>query len=261
MSRVPGSPAADPLVDALYLLMRTGELSPGQRVDQRAVSERLEVSRTPLREALRALAADGVLVRAPNQGYAVAKLSAGDLLQYYALRTFLESELLRSIVWPEKQQLQELYDANQACQEAVGSGSVDHIVSADRTFHFIMFSWSTLNMFKAEMERMWRVSDPYLGLHQSNAKRRRRVTSDHQAMIEAIEAHDAERLISLMDAHRSASCQGRPSHRTRATGLPRRAQPPDDLRDGPGALPLGMTDYPASIHVLPVTDSGRTVME
>ncbi len=44
----------DPLVDALYELIRTGELSPGQRVDQRAVSERLNVSRTPLREALRA---------------------------------------------------------------------------------------------------------------------------------------------------------------------------------------------------------------
>ena len=71
----------DPLIDALYLLIRTGELSPGQRVDQRAISERLEVSRTPLREALRAMAADGVLTRTPNQGYAVAKLSAADLLQ------------------------------------------------------------------------------------------------------------------------------------------------------------------------------------
>ena len=70
----------DPLVDALYTLIRTGELSPGERVDQRVISERLEVSRTPLREALRALAADGILVRTPNAGYAVAKLSAGDVL-------------------------------------------------------------------------------------------------------------------------------------------------------------------------------------
>src|SRR5215216_6929363 len=98
----------DPLVDALYTLIRTGELSPGERVDQRVISERLEVSRTPLREALRALAADGILTRTPNSGYAVAKLSAGDLLQYYSLRAFIETELMRSIQWPDEQGLAEL---------------------------------------------------------------------------------------------------------------------------------------------------------
>lgn len=67
--------AMDPLVDALYALIRTRELSPGERVDQRAVSKRLDVSRTPLREALRALASDGILTRTPNAGYAVTKLS------------------------------------------------------------------------------------------------------------------------------------------------------------------------------------------
>ncbi|MFD5811259.1 GntR family transcriptional regulator [Rhodococcus sp. 14C212] len=199
--------AADPLVTSLYDLIRTGELSPGQRVDQRAVSERLDVSRTPLREALRALASDGVLVRTPNQGYAVAKLSAGDLLQYYALRTFLESEVLRSIAWPDEAQLQELRDANKRCHESAESGSIDNLVKANREFHFIMFSWSPLNILKAEIERVWRVSDPYRSLHLSNTERRRRVTEDHQKMIEAIEAKDAERLVSLMDAHRSTSRQ------------------------------------------------------
>src|SRR3712207_7029783 len=64
----------DPLVEALYRLIRIGELSPGQRVDQRVISERLGVSRTPLREALRALEVDGILTRTPNAGYAVAKV-------------------------------------------------------------------------------------------------------------------------------------------------------------------------------------------
>ena len=197
----------DPLVDALYLLIRTGELSPGQRVDQRAISERLEVSRTPLREALRALAADGVLVRTPNQGYAVAKLSAADLLQYYALRTFLESEILRSLEWPDEKQLDDLRAANRRCVEAAESGSIDALVSANGEFHLLMFSWSPLNILKAEVERIWRVSDPFRSLHLSNPERRRNVATDHQRMIDTIEAHDAERLVELMDAHRSTSRQ------------------------------------------------------
>jgi len=197
----------DPLVDALYLLIRTGELSPGQRVDQRAISERLEVSRTPLREALRALAADGVLVRTPNQGYAVAKLSAADLLQYYALRTFLESEILRSLQWPDEKQLDELRAANRRCEEAAESGSIDALVSANGEYHLLMFSWSPLSILKAEVERIWRVSDPFRSLHLSNPERRRNVAADHQRMIDAIEAHDAERLVELMDTHRSTSRQ------------------------------------------------------
>lgn len=195
----------DPLVDALYLLIRTGELSPGQRVDQRAVSELLNVSRTPLREALRSLASDGVLVRTPNQGYAVAKLSSTDLLQYYSLRTFLESVVLRTIVWPDEEQLDKLKVANEACASAAKAGSVDALVEANRTFHFIMFDWSPLNILRAEIGRVWRVSAPYRSLHLSNAERRQRVKSDHDLMIEAIEAHDVDKLVASMDKHRSAT--------------------------------------------------------
>lgn len=195
----------DPLVNALYQLIRVGELSPGQRVDQRAISERLNVSRTPLREALRALAADGVLVRTHNQGYGVAKLSAGDLLQYYSIRTFLETEVLRTIEWPSEEQLAELRQANEDCEKAAEDGSIEGIVEANRRFHFIMFSWSPLKIMINEIERVWRVSDPYRTLHLSSSESRKRVSADHAKMIDAIEEQDAPRLIKLMDAHRSAS--------------------------------------------------------
>jgi len=197
--------SVDPVADALYQLIRRGELSPGQRVDQRAVSERLNVSRTPLREALRALAADGVLVRTHNQGYEVAKLSAADLLQYYSIRTFLETEVLRTIEWPDEAQLADLVEANDECERATDEGSIDHLVDGNRRFHFLMFSWSPLNVMLGEIERVWRVSDPYRTLHLSNPERRKRVGVDHRKMIEAIQDRDMPRLIKLMDLHRSAS--------------------------------------------------------
>lgn len=195
----------DPLVDALYRLIRTGELSPGQRVDQRAVSERLNVSRTPLREALRALATDGVLVRTYNSGYDVAKLSAADLLQYYSIRAFLETEVLKSIEWPDDDQLAHLKQINQECEKAAEEGSIERLVDANRRFHFLMFSWSPLTVMVSEIQRVWRVSDPYRTLHLSNAERRKRVSSDHLKMIEAVEQKDVARLIKLMDSHRTAS--------------------------------------------------------
>jgi len=195
----------DPLVDALYTLIRTGELSPGERVDQRVISERLEVSRTPLREALRALAADGILLRTPNAGYAVAKLGAGDLLQYYSMRAFLETEVLRAISWPGPEGLDELRRANDHCRAAVETRSVESLVAANRALHFIMFSWSRLTILVQEIDRVWRVSDPYRALHLSNGDRRRNVAHDHDAMIAAVERNDVPALVSLMDDHRATS--------------------------------------------------------
>ncbi|XVQ14990.1 GntR family transcriptional regulator [Spirillospora sp. CA-255316] len=197
--------STDPLIDALYELIRNGELSPGQRVDQRMVADRLDVSRTPLREALRALAAHGILTRTPNQGYAVVKLSAADLLQYYSLRTFLETEVLRSIEWPDHAHLDEMRELNDECRRAVADGSADKAFVANYRFHFLMYSWSPQRVLKAEIERVWRVTDPYRRIHGSSADTRQRMIEDHDRMIEAIERRDGEQLIILMDSHRGAT--------------------------------------------------------
>jgi len=195
----------DPLINGLYRLIRTGELSPGQRVDQRLISERLEVSRTPLREALRALHADGILARTPNAGYVVAKLSASDLLQYYSMRAFLEDQVLNALEWPSDEGLEQLRRANEDCRTAAAAGALEDLMTANMAFHFTMFGWSSLKIMVKEIERIWRVSDPYRALHLSNPERRSRVAIDHDRMIEAVEARDAGRLIELQDAHRATS--------------------------------------------------------
>ena len=195
----------DPLVDAMYTLIRTGELSPGERVDQQAISERLGVSRTPLREALRALATDGSLTRIPNAGYAVAKLSAVDLLQYYSIRTFLETEVMRTIVWPGADSLNELRSLNDDCRVAIESGNVEEFIAANRAFHFTVFRWSPLSVLVKEIDRVWRVTDLYRAFQLSNDERRGRVADDHDAMIRAIAKRDTDLLLRLMDEHRAAS--------------------------------------------------------
>jgi DNA-binding GntR family transcriptional regulator len=195
----------DPLVDALYRLIRTGELSPGQRVDQRVISERLKVSRTPLREALRALAVDGILIRTPNAGYAVAKISATELLQYYSIRAFLEDQVLRALTWPSENQLNDLRRCNEECRAAAEAGALEDLLAANMKFHFTIFGWSTLTVMAKEIERIWRVSDPYRALHLSNRDRRSNVAVDHDRMIEAVASQDAQLLVELQDAHRASS--------------------------------------------------------
>jgi DNA-binding GntR family transcriptional regulator len=193
----------DPLADKLLTLITTGELSPGQRVDQREVSELLEVSRTPLREALKALQADGILTHEPNRGYTVTKLGASDLLQYLSLRFFIEAELINSMEWPTPEQLAELKAANDWYSNAGERGDIGEMAQANRKFHFLIFSWSPSAILFREMRRIWRITDAYQMSLVTTAERRREVIKDHRAIVAAIESRDRKRLAKFTDAHRA----------------------------------------------------------
>ncbi|KAA9164380.1 GntR family transcriptional regulator [Amycolatopsis acidicola] len=198
----PTEPAqTDPLVDRLLALITDGELSPGQRVDQRAISERLNVSRTPLREALKALESEGILSHEPNRGYTVTKLTASDLLQYHSLRFHIEGELVASIEWPDEEQLKALKKANDWYRAAGDSAEIGQMARANREFHFLLMSWSPLNIMFNELKRIWRITDAYHTGAFSTPERRKRVVSEHDAIVRAIEARSRSRLIKHMTTH------------------------------------------------------------
>jgi DNA-binding GntR family transcriptional regulator len=82
------------VVDRVYAALRerivAGEIPPNERLHQEALAEELGVSRTPLREALARLAADGLVELAPNRGARVASVRAEDMEAAYEARLHLE---------------------------------------------------------------------------------------------------------------------------------------------------------------------------
>jgi DNA-binding GntR family transcriptional regulator len=69
------------IAQRLRTLIATDELKPGERLRERTLAERLDVSRTPLREALKELAGDGLVVVLPKRGAVVAKLSPAQIAE------------------------------------------------------------------------------------------------------------------------------------------------------------------------------------
>ncbi len=80
---------------ALRAAILEGELRPGQRVNQEDWAARAGVSAIPVREALNALAGEGLVTYRPRRGYVVTELALADLEEVYALRRLLETEALR----------------------------------------------------------------------------------------------------------------------------------------------------------------------
>jgi DNA-binding GntR family transcriptional regulator len=81
----------DELVTLIRDMIIAGELKPGAKVPEAELCARFGVSRTPLREALKVLAADGLLVLLPNRGAMVAKITPGEIEQLFPIMGMLEA--------------------------------------------------------------------------------------------------------------------------------------------------------------------------
>jgi DNA-binding GntR family transcriptional regulator len=189
-------------VQALRDMITRSQLFSGEQIRQDAVSERLGVSRSPLREALRILESEGLLRHVPNQGYFVARLSRSELRQIYLMRTLLETELLKTIRRPSPSERGEIRRLGRSIEEHARDANVAAIVAANRAFHLTIFALSDLDLVRGQVERLWNLSDPYRSTYLSLPENVRRIQVEHAAMIDAIERFDLTELVRLADEHR-----------------------------------------------------------
>ena len=78
-------------------MILSGDLAMGARIIETRIAEHLGQSRTPIREALRLLASDGLVVFEPNRGYEVVCYTPADVREIYSCRVLLESEAVRLV--------------------------------------------------------------------------------------------------------------------------------------------------------------------
>lgn len=120
-------------------LILTGELAPGDRLFEVRLSERLGISRPPLREALRILAAEHILEQVPRHGYRVVQLTDHDLEEIYGLRNALEEYAL-TLLLPKLQNtdLDGLTGVMAQMWRAAHADDEARVVAANRDFHLTL---------------------------------------------------------------------------------------------------------------------------
>ncbi|MEV0950578.1 GntR family transcriptional regulator [Promicromonospora sp. NPDC050249] len=125
---------AERSADAIRELIVTGRLTPGQRLSEQAVSETLDVSRNTLREAFRILVHEGLLVRRPNAGVAVARPTLADVVDIYRVRRLIEVPALAGGD-PAHPGARTMRDAVDAALAARLGGDWRDIAAANMRFH------------------------------------------------------------------------------------------------------------------------------
>lgn len=195
-----------PLRDVVFNTLRnailTGELSPGERLMEIKLADKLGVSRTPIREAIRKLELEGLVVNTPRKGAEVANISAEDLRDVLEVRRSLE--VLAISLACEKmtdETLALLYENIDAFKHSIDAEATSDIASVDVTFHDIIYKATGNNrliqILNNISEQMYRYRFEYI----KNKESWNRLVEEHMNIYEAIKNRDKDLAVKSILLH------------------------------------------------------------
>ena len=185
-----------------------GHLAPGTVLDERSLAERFGVSRTPVREAVLHLAAQGLLNVIPRVGVVVPKLGIRELLELLEMLAEMEG-VCASFAAKRMTVVQraEFRAALKACRQAAGNGDPKRYAAANKKFHEIIYA-AAHNEWAVRQVRALRLRcAAYQRSRFDLAGRLDKSLGEHERIVAAIEAGEAERSRLAMQEHISIGGQ------------------------------------------------------
>lgn len=195
-----------PLRDVVFNTLRqgilTGELKPGERLMETHLAEKLGVSRTPIREAIRMLELEGLATMVPRRGAEVAKISVEDLRDVLEVRKVLESLATRlacsRITESQKETLKKL--AADFIEKTKGGDSTE-IALADVRFHDEILNASgnkrLIQMVNNLADRIYRYRLEYI----KDEKNHKRLIEEHDMILKNIIDGDTSQAVKYTEIH------------------------------------------------------------
>lgn len=195
-----------PLRDVVFQTLRKailrGELKPGERLMEIALANKLGVSRTPVREAIRMLEQEGLVIMIPRKGAQVAQITMKDLNDVLEVRMGLEELAMQFAckrITPE--QVTELRRALLEIERLLATDDVTALAQADVDFHDIIYRATDnrrLNQIINNVrEQMYRYRVEYL----KDSRIRGTLLQEHREIYQAVAARDTEKARAYIRQH------------------------------------------------------------
>ncbi|MBK5268491.1 MAG: GntR family transcriptional regulator [Acidimicrobiia bacterium] len=196
----------------LRMAILDGKLTGGTRLVQADIASTMGVSTTPVREALRDLAAEGLIKLDPHRGGIVHELVFGELEEILRLRTILEPEAIRQ-AWPNV--TDELIDEIESVHHKIGTASsTSEFVQLNDRFHRLLFEKAAAPRLLGILETLTAPWVMYVSaaLNQDD-QHRERAAQGHSEILEALRNRDVDGVIEASIEHLSIT------HRTLEAAL------------------------------------------
>lgn len=175
----------------------SNELGPGTPIRESEISENLKISRTPIREALRDLEADGLVISYPFRGTFVADISPYDVQEIFDLRVLMETWAMKRSI--KRITEKELDEAERAFREA--NGDWEKLYRADRMLHGLILQKSGSSRVIGFLETMQAQIDRLRVFGREAVDRQNKSLQEHMEIIEAIRERDCEKSCEVLEKH------------------------------------------------------------
>lgn len=194
----------DRVVKSILRAIFAGELGGGDRLVEEEVAVRLGVSRTPIREALRELAAIGVIWLKPNHGAMVRPFGPTQLLEIYQMRRLMEAEATRlACKWIDHAALR---DIRHGMQDLLHNKHrppqwSEKALQLDQRLHHLISQSSGSGRLAEEIHRYWTLAHSIAEAVRNSAQTQDHALHEHTAIIDRLLERNADAASKAMSRH------------------------------------------------------------
>ena len=195
-------PLRDVVFNTLRRAILRGELKPGERLMEIQLANKLGVSRTPIREAIRKLELEGLVLMIPRKGAEVAEITEKNLRDVLEVRCALE-ELAVQLACDriDREELGKLQAAADHFRDVLDSDDITLIAQADEAFHDVIFTATNngrlIQLLNNLREQMYRYRIEYLKKKECYPQ----LLAEHRSIKEATETHEKENATAITGQH------------------------------------------------------------
>lgn len=195
-------PLRELVYEELKKQILTGAIVPGTRMMEIDLAEKMDVSRTPVREAIRKLEIEGLVTIEPRKGAYASDISVKDMLDVLEVREDIEG--LAAALTARRitdEEIEEMEAANEAYFNAVHTGDTEEIIRTDESFHKTIVKITGNKTLVSMMENLQELAIRFRYLYYDDFSRYENMPKEHEEIIRAIKTGDEEKARQVSKEH------------------------------------------------------------
>lgn len=184
-----------PLKDVVYESLRKtlieGKIPVGERFIEKEYSDRLNISRTPVRDSLKQLEAEGLIKYVPRTGVIVNRITRDDVIEIYKIRNSLEllvaTESMKHITQTDAENIYKLLDMTELANK---EGKTDEVIHLFTKFNNQLYDLSNMKILPTMISNLNSYLHRFRIISIEDSSRREKALLEHKQIIDAIVAKD-----------------------------------------------------------------------
>jgi DNA-binding GntR family transcriptional regulator len=180
----------------------SGDLAEGDLIRQELLAEEYDVSRMPVREALKRLDSEGLVVFINNRGATVTKHSLAEIAEFFDVRILLEVDLLKkSIPLMDEHHFDQCSELLDEMEASYAAGNVADWGPLNAQYHAMLYEAANQKLTMQLLERVSMQANRYVSMHIDQLRKADNAEHDHRSLLNLARLRDVDGAANLLRAH------------------------------------------------------------